>query len=427
MKINDDVLERLLDRKPEGKSGKKAKDLLRHDQVAKKVTEAIDLSERIDVSPCIAIFGPWGTGKTNILNLIERELKAKKTKKYVWHYIDAWHNQQDNLIVLELLRGLISKCNGNMKATLLKLLWAVAGSAASALVKSVIPGDMGEELTEAFKEGFSDEFPSSREQVIKDEFRKIVDDLTQNGKHRLVIAVDNLDRCRPEAALRMLESLFLLTDVQNCAYLVAADQQVLVSFLDREYRGTAFNGTKYLEKIFPYYFRVPDPWVAWEYYNARSEQDEVLKFLSHVVPHDSPWYADVEIRELLWYFCSQSRALRNPRRIKRLLFRLLTHPKQPKNEADAEPLLFLVILSDLWPDAYEFLLSTDPALWLRWLNYMATLEGAKPLVGVHLEDQELQDFIRQIWIYEEKSFEDSDIGNQESLWDTLDEIAELGL
>jgi hypothetical protein len=285
----------------------------------------------------------------------------------------------------------------------------------------------------AIQKAFSEAMPRSREQLIKTEFAKLVNRLTDSGKKRLVIAIDNLDRCRPEAALQVLETLFLITHVPNCAFIVAADQQVLVSFLNREYKGTDFSGTKYLEKIFPYYFRVPDPWVAWAHKNAEADEDEVLVLLEFLIPKDNPWRKDVKTFKMLWHYFSQPRALRNPRRIKRILRRVLDYDFEKKDLEEfgraqlSENLLFLVILSDLWPQVFEFYMTTGPKSWRAWLDYMANRKGTPPLNGVLLDDSELQDFIFLVRKSNGGTFDDTIIGNQESLWLYMEDVAELGL
>jgi hypothetical protein len=404
---------------------------LNHKKVARKVVETIADASKVEESPCIAIFGPWGTGKTGILNLIHRELGEQK---YVWNCTDAWHNQRADLVILEILRALCEKAGLDFKTAFFRLLRGISSHATDELIGMYLPGaPKAGDVAEAIKNAFPDGLPSSQEQIIKSEFEKVVDRLTENGKKRLVISIDNLDRCRPEAAIQVLETLFLITHVPNCAFIVAADQQVLVSFLNREYRGTDFSGTKYLEKIFPYYFRVPDPWVAWAYNEVNGAEDEVLALLEFLIPKDNPWRTDAGTFKMLWHYFSQPRALRNPRRMKRILRRVLDY----KFEEDvlekygraqlSQNLLFLVILSDLWPQVCEFFMTNDRATWRTWLDYMAAPKGKPPSKGVLLDDTELQDFLRLVRRYNDGSFDNTVIGYQERLWNYWEDVAELGL
>lgn len=432
--INTDLLQRLVDTPIQSVAQEGPKilpDLLNHKKVASKVIETIADASRIEESPCIAIFGPWGTGKTGILNLVHKELGEEK---YVWNCIDAWHNQRGDLVILEILRALCEKAGPDFKSAFLRLLWGVSGHAVDALIGMYLPGaPKAADVANAIKDAFPEGLPSSREQLIKDEFEKLTDRLTDNGSKRLVIAIDNLDRCRPEAALQVLETLYLITHVPNCAFILAADQQVLVSFLNREYRGTDFSGTKYLEKIFPYYYRVPDPWVAWEYKEGKKEEDEVLILLEFLIPLNNPWRTDEKTFAMVWHYFSQPRALRNPRRIKGILRRVLDYPFEEKDLREfgrsemSQNLLFLVILSDLWPQVYEFFMTTDPDSWRTWLDYMAGPKVSRPQNGVLTDDPELQDFIYLVKKYNNGSFDRTVIGDQGWLWHYWEDVAELGL
>ncbi len=312
------------------------------------------------------------------------------------------HNQRDDLVILEILRVLFEGIEHDLSDCVLRLLWGVTGNMATALVEGYLPGVKMKDIAEAIKKAYPNGFPPSREQLIKAEFAKLVDRVTEKGNKRLVIAIDNLDRCRPEAALRVLETLYLITHVPNCAFIVAADQQVLVSFLNREYKGTDFSGTKYREKVFPYYYRVPDPWVAWDHQYAKAEKDEVLALLEYLIDEKNPWRKDAETFEMVWFYFAHPRALRNPRRIKRILRRVTAYEfdrKDLENYSRAtlsQNLLFLVILSDLWPQVLEFYMTCGQKAWREWLDYMAKPADEQPITGILLDDAELQDFLHLV-------------------------------
>jgi hypothetical protein len=428
--LKTEILERLLDRSIQAKADA-LPDLLNHEKVAINVISTIEQTPKTEESPCIAIFGPWGTGKTGILNLIGRRLNPEK---FVWYQIDAWHNQRGDLVILEILRMLFHSAGPDFKDVFLRLIWAFSGQTIPSLVTTFIPDPINpQHLAEAIHKAYPHGVPSSRESLIKAEFAKLTDRLTFNGAKRLVLAIDNLDRCRPEAAIHVLETLHLITHVPHCAFIIAADQQVLVSFLNREYRETDFSGTKYLEKVFPYYFRVPDPWVAWSHNETVNEGDEVIALLEFLIDKESAWRRDPDTFKLLWHFFSQPRALRNPRRIKRILRRVLYYTfdeknlkKLPQSEI-AQNLLFLVILSDLWPEAYEFFLTTTHVHWRGWLDYMSTGEGNPHPSWVLTQDRDLQGFLYEVMKYNKRTFDNTVIGIQKDLAQYLKVISNLGL
>ena len=68
---------------------------------------------------------------------------------------------------------------------------------------------------------------------FQDEFSKLVK--RHFAKQRLVIFVDDLDRCMPEKAIEVLEAIKLFLDVEGCVFVLGIDQEVMNA---RAQRGT---------------------------------------------------------------------------------------------------------------------------------------------------------------------------------------------
>ena len=86
---------------------------------------------------------------------------------------------------------------------------------------------------------------------------------------RLVVFVDDLDRCLPEKAIEVLEAIKLFLDVKGCIFLLGLDQEVVTRGIKVKYRDFAvdegaesqkkiqIDGAAYLEKIIQLPFRLP--------------------------------------------------------------------------------------------------------------------------------------------------------------------------
>ena len=79
---------------------------------------------------------------------------------------------------------------------------------------------------------------------------------TTNNPHlpcRLLLVVDDLDRCSPEQCVKVLEALVLLTENTPFIILLAVDPRVVVAAVeavnDTFYKKAGVNGYEYLEKI----------------------------------------------------------------------------------------------------------------------------------------------------------------------------------
>ena len=75
----------------------------------------------------------------------------------------------------------------------------------------------------------------------------------QNKVNKIIILVDEIDRCLPNEQLIVLERLHHLFAVKNCAVIIALNKKAIYSTFDNQYGG---NGIEYLRKFFSYNFVV---------------------------------------------------------------------------------------------------------------------------------------------------------------------------
>jgi KAP family P-loop domain len=77
---------------------------------------------------------------------------------------------------------------------------------------------------------------------------------------RIVVFVDDLDRCLPERALDVLESMKLFFDLDGFVFVVGLDREIVQEVVETKYRrretadggtgGVRFSGEEYVKKIF---------------------------------------------------------------------------------------------------------------------------------------------------------------------------------
>ena len=88
--------------------------------------------------------------------------------------------------------------------------------------------------------------------------KEILNEITQAGEYRekqtkLVILVDEIDRCLPDEQLKILERLHHLFDVKNCAVIVTMNQICVAETVKTIY---GIDGYEYLRKFFNFTFRL---------------------------------------------------------------------------------------------------------------------------------------------------------------------------
>ena len=78
------------------------------------------------------------------------------------------------------------------------------------------------------------------------QFRKLINQLTQDGR-QVFVFIDDLDRCLPDSALEIFESIKLFLDAPGCRYVVALDRGVIQKGLAVKY---AQSGDIAMDQIF---------------------------------------------------------------------------------------------------------------------------------------------------------------------------------
>jgi hypothetical protein len=77
---------------------------------------------------------------------------------------------------------------------------------------------------------------------------------------RLIVFVDDLDRCEESVVVQLLESIKLYLGSPRCVFLLAIDEQAVLSALERHWQGRSEDANReYLEKLFQAIVPVPAP------------------------------------------------------------------------------------------------------------------------------------------------------------------------
>lgn len=218
----------------------------------------------------ISIQGDWGSGKTSIMNMINRALVSDSNSdlrgrslnneqiQTVW--FNTWQysqfNCEDNLAI-SMITHLMKKLNPGKRGSEIfkgvKLIF-MAG------VTTLSDYALGERATDGIQNG-SQKFADSLVDIA-DEFQKLKDSFSDSVKKlgkRVVIFIDDLDRLRPEKAVELLEVLKLFLDCENCVFVLAIDYEVVTSGISAKYGGNVGKekGRSFFDKIIQLPFKVP--------------------------------------------------------------------------------------------------------------------------------------------------------------------------
>lgn len=199
----------------------------------------------------------------------------------------------------------------------------------------------------------------------------LVKELISDLNRRLVVFIDDLDRCLPEQAIGVLEALKVFLDIQGCIFVLGIDREIIERGIRVRYKEFALSGIAtagpfpvaerdYLEKIVQVPFRLPP-----------LAPQVISRFLSSRLPAIDG-LSDEERTQVTSLMTTG--LLRNPRKVKRSfnIFRLhLLLDRARKRSTAAGLIAKLTVIQSSFPDLYEKI-ARDPTL-LR--SYEAVARG----------------------------------------------------
>jgi KAP family P-loop domain len=224
----------------------------------------------------IGVFGTWGSGKTTLMETIRCGLDKEKCIP-VW--FSAWRYEKEPHLIVPLLDTIREALIGyaENREPIKDLAWKTAGIIGKAThsllsglsIKLGIPGaaefsfDANKALTKAKEHTALDESARTPRSFYHASFSALSEAFTQfvgsQTERRIVVFVDDLDRCLPETALEVLESMKLFFDLPGFVFVVGLDEQVVEAAIELKYIKLGSNspektvrvkGSDYIKKIF---------------------------------------------------------------------------------------------------------------------------------------------------------------------------------
>lgn len=226
----------------------------------------------------IALDSPWGTGKSMFLEKFESMLEEDCGQTlHVVHY-NAWKNDfwsnafepfADEIFSNSLFASPLADQTKNR--AMKKLISAIKNIAISFAKKpleyyfdaeymSKAEDDFESVVSEYISHNpnsISPAYSTYKENIkeMQDAMETALNETIPGGK--LVIIIDELDRCKPLFAVETLEIVKHIMDVPNVIYVFALDIQQLGAVIKKVY-GSETDATGYLMRFFSYYSRLPE-------------------------------------------------------------------------------------------------------------------------------------------------------------------------
>ena len=228
----------------------------------------------------LALDASWGSGKTTFLEMWQVKLKQAG---HICMYLNAWQNDfvPDPLIAIvgELKKAIEDYASQSGEASIIISEQRKKNKKIfNLLLKHIVPLSVKIathwliNIEPAIEKLIADTASSGAESLIKNyekgkseikEFRKALGDLASqvaslNPSAKVVIIIDELDRCRPTYAIELLERVKHLFDASGVVFILGIDRSQL-SHSIRSLYGSEFDATGYLRRFIDLDYRLPEP------------------------------------------------------------------------------------------------------------------------------------------------------------------------
>lgn len=263
-------------------------DLLNFSYLAEQV---IEITKDKSLSPAtIGVYGDWGSGKSTLMKMVKKSLDKDKntlTVEFNGWLFEGYEDAKTALCgtILDEMNShktLFAKGKDKIKSLLKKV---DGGKLLSKGIKGgldfFLTGGIGT-ITELTLTGIISAVKQKAGDVSEDEIKKVIDalktDETKREKiknfrktfeevfkvcegDRLVVFIDELDRCTPDTVLDIFEAIRLFLYVPGTTFIIGADERLVSYSVKTKYKDIPGHdidiSKEYLEKLVQYPVKIP--------------------------------------------------------------------------------------------------------------------------------------------------------------------------
>jgi uncharacterized protein YjbI with pentapeptide repeats len=230
----------------------------------------------------VGIYGGWGTGKTSLMKMIQNYLDENYKDDILTIWFDAWRYEYEKyLAIIPLVRtikvridnkifhdlqdkkpisaglkklkeGFTKTLDGLSKSVNLNASLSGVGASLDVDKLTDILGSEGSITLDGEKVYY-------RRQHITDYLAGYIKEFRDGvGARRIIIFIDDLDRCLPEKALELLESIKTFFDMEGIVFVIGIDPSTIDPITQTKYgKDSKIDGMKYLQKIVQLPYTMP--------------------------------------------------------------------------------------------------------------------------------------------------------------------------
>jgi hypothetical protein len=248
---------------------KASRDLLNFDRYI-NVLVSIFTNPKTETPFTIGIFGSWGSGKSSLLEMLDERIEKDFQNGFLRVHFNPWiHRGETNMLVplLHTLRDTLlsesvrevtkpkvaeqfAKSAQKISTILLKL-------GADILLKHLTADAVTLEKLDKLEETYNKEHSKVESEIrnLRSVIQQELDQIAEDGA-KVILFIDDLDRCEPLDIINLLEAIKLFFDLRHIFIILAIDKEVIDRGIEIKYNNFKFAsdraitlGAEYLEKM----------------------------------------------------------------------------------------------------------------------------------------------------------------------------------
>ena len=290
-----------------------------------EIYHLIRIINAVEGAYSIAIDGRWGSGKTFFVRQAKMVLDAHNEYTQIKHgltkteideikllwlnlckctgrtehwvptskvcvYINAWEYDNDENPIASLLYQIskdVSSCYSfKSERNYLEIASSVLDLLSGKNYKNIIEAIKTQSFTDSSKECYE----------LREQINEYFNELLPERGERLILFVDELDRCNPSYAVALLEKIKHYFDNDKITFVFSVNLKQLQHTI-RQHYGNGFDAYKYLDRFFD--ITIPMPSVKWKKFYELSGYDAYHPFYETV--DVTIKYFNMEMREVSRY------------------------------------------------------------------------------------------------------------------------------
>ena len=244
-------------------------DLLGRQEIVDRIMKILEVISEKKSSCTFALNGAWGTGKTFVLNMLMNQLWEYHSDKYIVFYYNCWQYDYYEEPLIAIVAAMLDSLDEethllpeNIRAEVkvgIDFAKKSLKKIAIELVKNKIGVDFTEALSavDAYQQALDNEEQAKEDNRSFDVFysfkkaiKNVQEEIQKLAEERtIVVIVDELDRCLPNYAIKVLERLHhLFTGIENVSVVLGIDKDQLNNTIIQIFGGKR-DISKYLHKF----------------------------------------------------------------------------------------------------------------------------------------------------------------------------------